>query len=480
MFPVELRSRKSAVTLKSRCRSRRVRVCLFALATFAGLWYKRKEGREKVIPLKETMWVDGPQHISSSAVEIGIVVVPHSRVCPREETLINLRLSLVVVLEGRGCDYADIESFVWDEGDNETMGTKVREPRMSALHNAFVLCISCSVLQQEVVRHFAHSVVRVSYTDFQQMVWLTALNNQELATWHAATFDLTIVTTCRMATLTTLLEQIANTHYFGDIVNLKFAIEAGASVECLDLIDDFEWLHGQKSVQYRLRSSGGPHVAVPEAVEFTSTTKFHIMLEDDVGVSSQYYAWLKYVSLQLLGCKKCESKYRLFSISLYMPRVVETSNLPRQGFRNREIGISPGTVFLYEVPCSWGVAFSSRLWRRAFKYFELRSKMFSVYGRLPNSRVNGWKGSWKKWLVELGYWEHWKTLYVYFDGEQCFSTNKLATGAHIATASEEMIRNYSVPLFHDYSWFTALKNKRLFEKELIALNLHNSVVKADW
>ena len=470
-------SRKRVVRL----RLRRARGWLFGLITLLLVVRNKIKGsneKEKMFsPLNETMWADDPRLTLSPAVEKRIVVVRHSHECPREETLINLRFCSVVILEGPHiCDYASIQSFVWNSWDDENMGTHARELRMNTMYNSFALCISCSGLQQEKVRRFVHLVVSVSYADFQQMIWLSALNNQELAMWHSATFDLTVVTTCRMETLTTLLEQIANTHYFGDTVNLKFAVEAGAPVECLDVIDDFEWLRGEKSVQSRLQPSGGAHVAVPEAVEYTVTTKFHIMLEDDVGVSSQYYAWLKYASLQLLVCEKCESKYRLFSISLYTPRVVETSHTRRQPFHYREVGISPGSVFLHEVPCSWGVAFSSRPWRRAFKYFELRLNTNYSYDRIPHSRVNGWKGSWKKWLIELGYWEHWKTLYVYFDDERSFSTNNLAPGAHIHATSSEMIRNYSVPLFHENSWFTALNNTRLFEKELITLNLYNSAV----
>lgn len=197
---------------------------------------------------------------------------------------------------------------------------------------------------------------------------------------------------------------------------------------------------------------------------------------NDIGISAQYYSWLKFVGLQLRACAKCDSDERTFSISLYTPRVIETSNVPRMPLFRDEYHLPIGDVFMFEVPCSWGSAFSSVHWNEAWPYFERRLQEERVYPPIAQSRVDGWTGSWKKWLIELGFWEHWSTIYPNFRNQTAFSTNLLSAGSHIRAVDAETIRNYTTPLFQDNRWYHELNRKRMFEGSIKRLNLFNNII----
>ena len=336
-------------------------------------------------------------------------------------------------------------------------------------------CIECSAMQVHLARTYCVlQVIDMKLQDFKQMLWIQTLHLQDPIYWKVTNFALTVVTTCREDKLRALLSDIQEATYFGDSVDLHIAVEAGATSSCLQYVRHFEWSHGEKRISQRIQPSAGPHVAVPEAIVI-GTEWAQVLLEDDVRVSPQFYAWLKFATLQFRFCKLC-AKERIFSVSLYTPRVVETGPHSRSKLDLGDLHVRTGDIFLYEVPCSWGAAFFATPWLFAFNYFEKRLQGQPV-ADIADSRVNGWRGSWKKWLIELGYYKHWATVYPYFKNETSFSTNTLGVGEHIKEITEEMIANYTVPLFQDVSWYESLQHKRIFENSnLHRINLRGSPV----
>jgi hypothetical protein len=219
-------------------------------------------------------------------------------------------------------------------------------------------------------------------------------------------------------------------------------------------------------------SSGGPQIAIPEAVRpLPVENSYSVLLEDDVMISRQFYSWLKFVGLQLADVQNAR-KHRYFSISLYTPRVLETGHARREKIDYEQHGVKRGGIFGFEVPCSWGAAFNGVYWKEALLYFQKRHDEEQKPRRIiiPRSRVTGWKGSWKKWLIELGYTQHWTTIYPIFPNETSFSTNKLMVGEHIGHVTEEMRRNYTVPLFTSSVWFEQLRRTNLFVEKITAFD----------
>jgi hypothetical protein len=335
----------------------------------------------------------------------------------------------------------------------------------SPLDGKVVFCVDCELWLLSSLRKFTFSLIKPSKKDFDQMIWLEAISPTELRSWEKVSFEISVITTCRMKTLRNLMDALLHATFLGDNVDLQVSVDSNASSECLQFIESFQWNHGGYHVRRRIRSAGGAQIAVPEGLGATGPDgHYGILLEDDVLVSSEFYAWLKFAGLQV---QQTAQKYsqKIFSISLYTPRVIETGRKRREWIKYEDLNILRGSAYLYEVPCSWGSAFSSTHWSKALSYFEARLSGEEKYNPIENSRVNGWTGSWKKWLIELGYYEHWTTLYPLFEEERSFSTNLLQKGQHIIEPQNSDVEMYVVPLFEDNSWYSQLRNKRLFPKE---------------
>jgi hypothetical protein len=197
-----------------------------------------------------------------------------------------------------------------------------------------------------------------------------------------------------------------------------------------------------------------------------------ILLEDDVLVSTQFYGWLKFIGLQLFDERN--NKFSdVYSISLYTPRVIETGQVRRKYIDYASEGVQQGSTFLYEVPCSWGSAFYGKRWSEALSYFEKRLAGVEVYDPIPKSRVNGWSGSWKKWLIEINHYEHWTTIYPYFHNQTSFSTNMLSKGHHIDSAPDkEALQMYRVPIFNGNEWYEQMTHKRIATSSRTVFDLH--------
>lgn len=344
---------------------------------------------------------------------------------------------------------------------------KTELDRLGSAASSVILCVDCKEWMTASLSSLNIPLISMSNRDFNEAVWFTSLTIDELLSWHDLKYEIVVVTTCRMGTLIPLLEDLKYSFYFGDALQLSIFLESSPSTECLDFVDSFEWKHGPKIIHQRIRPSGGPEVAIPEAVRPPATkTNFGILLEDDIGISTQFYSWLKFVGLQMVN-SEAYSESDMFSISLYTPRVLETGIQRRELIDYEKNVVQRGGVFAFEVPCSWGSAFQGAFWRTALNYFEQRYTDQNIdKDVIKNSRVKGWKGSWKKWLIELSYMRHAVTIYPLFNNETSFSTNMLMKGTHITEASEEVRQQYMVPLFESSKWFFLLQSPRLFQKRL--------------
>ena len=333
------------------------------------------------------------------------------------------------------------------------------------------VCVACSEGTVALLRRYTGgTLILPSADDYDQMVWLESVTPYELLLWPRVSFTISVISTCRLNSLRELLSSIASSYFFGDRVDLYVSLDASPTQECLEYLSTFEWPQGSFQVRRRIRASGGPEVAVPEGLSISGGDgHYGVLLEDDILVSQQFYSWLKFVGLQLMGYPKSTSQ-RIFSISLYTPRVLETGKERRTWINYEASSVKTGSVFLFEVPCSWGSAFSATYWSKALSYFEVRLMGIEVYERVRDSKASTWTGSWKKWLIELGYHLHWKTVYPVFQGETSFSTNTLQDGKHMVSRSELDINMFMVPLFTNSSWYSQLREKRLFQN-LRAFNM---------
>ena len=420
------------------------------------------------LPLRLLSHVETKYYTPSASLRVKTVVII-SRGCPprlqRFGKGIRPRFIVYGAPAALSCTVEDVE-FVRC-GSLDCPASIVKRFAPSEEEEDIRFCIDCPEALVAALRSPGFQVIALPASDFSQMVWLEHLSSSEIALWSRVTFEINIISTCRMRSLGSLLEALTKSHFFGDRVDMTIALDVHPSKDCLELLQAFRWKHGNFRLSRRIKPAGGPQVAVPEGV--TATVKEHslaILLEDDVLVSTQFYSWLKFVGLQLAQYRRKiaeNTKLKIFSISLYTPRVVETGGDRRLKINFKSHGLETGNVFLYEVPCSWGSAFLGSYWSDALTYFEARLRGEVVYAPIDGSRVNGWTGSWKKWLIELGHYEHWVTVYPYFTNQTSFSTNLLMKGEHITEMpSAEELQMYKVPIFTNTSWYYQLRTKRLF------------------
>lgn len=85
---------------------------------------------------------------------------------------------------------------------------------------------------------------------------------------------------------------------------------------------------------------------------------------------------------------------------------------------------------LPSVDYSWGTVYFPEVWMHLHTALVEES-----YDDIPGTLVNGWSGSWKKYLFSLMYHNDWYLLYPGYKQEQSFATNHMEDGVHIGKGS---------------------------------------------
>jgi len=255
----------------------------------------------------------------------------------------------------------------------------------------------------------------------------------------ACKFKIVVITYNRLQSLLRLLNSLDRAHYTGR-VDLSISIEAGAPADVVHLIEKFNWQHGSKTLHVRVVKAGLV-AAIVESWYPSHDNEVGIILEDDLEVSPYYFEWLLSATTIALASNM---RHRIFGISLYTPRVIETTNpyrifLPDKAFPKF-------SVFLQQLPCSWGGAYFPTPWKMFVRYMHHR---LTTNGTMlvPGSRTNGWTNSWKKFFIEMAWAEALFMLYPNYKNQTSFTTNYLEPGAHIKANDVLHTRDlYTVPL----------------------------------
>ena len=66
-----------------------------------------------------------------------------------------------------------------------------------------------------------HHVIIPRHSDFEQLTWFEALSMQEFKRWANVTFEINVVTTCRLQSLESLMVELSNSYYFGTALIFK-------------------------------------------------------------------------------------------------------------------------------------------------------------------------------------------------------------------------------------------------------------------
>ena len=252
-------------------------------------------------------------------------------------------------------------------------------------------------------------------------------------------------------------------------VNIKFLLEASSSYELINLVQNFRWQYGYKSVSKRIEQ-GGLIKAVSEAWFPASNNEYGLLLEDDLEVSPYTIIWIEQMLSKVLSSPITSKSARIIGVSLFQPIVTETNQndkLRRKPFLIRnmtnELVGDVDMPFLFQTPCSWGALYFPNSWVAFLKYLQRRLTATNDV-TIPNSYTNTWKGSWKKYLFEFMYFKGLFLVYPNFSGGYSLSTNHFEAGEHVSEKTSKSLgqkQYYTVPLLRNESWLRALEDMDL-------------------
>ena len=183
----------------------------------------------------------------------------------------------------------------------------------------------------------------------------------------APTLTVALISNNREASLRRLCDSLLAAQYdvvqqYFTQVNLVFNLEASSSKSIMAYARAFEWPHGTKTLRKRTRV-GGLIVAVSESWYPASDLDYGCLLEDDIEVSPRYFEWITKV---LTALQKTPDP-RVVGISLYSPRLTETTN-PKRPFDSTQLvasmlrsrgyaDVAEETPYMLQTPCSWGAVY---------------------------------------------------------------------------------------------------------------------------
>lgn len=331
------------------------------------------------------------------------------------------------------------------------------------LSTVFVLVLTSVRLLLEEVTETEERVIERVRRDFRgwkpkekspdSIAYMRTIHVSNL-TASAITIRINVIANNRLSSLRRLLSSLQAAHYDGDIVPLHVFLEANQGPELLHYVSNLEWKNGPLEVHAR-QSKGGLINAVVESWYPTSASEFATFLEDDIEVSPFFYLWLKRCLRTFSMDGKVHSKWA--GISLFTPRIMEyhPNKLQHNYSKFDSIeGVLHTSPFLHQQPCSWGALYFPHIWQeyRLYLAYRLKGRKSHSHFRIPESRSNGWRGSWKKYMMELFWLKGYFLLYPNLPYQRSFSTNHLEAGEHIPRRSHKHHpQHYTVPLVWDAS-----------------------------
>ncbi len=247
-------------------------------------------------------------------------------------------------------------------------------------------------------------------------------------------------------------------------INVKFLLEASSSNQLINLVKNFRWRYGHKTVNKRIEQ-GGLIKSVSEAWFPASDHEYGLLLEDDIELSPYSIIWIEKILLKVLSSPITSKSARIIGISLFQPTVTETNKneLTRRkpflirNITNELVG-DQDMPFLFQTPCSWGAIYFPNAWCAFLKYLQQRLTAKNDV-TIPDSYTNTWQGSWKKYLFEFMYFKGLFLVYPNFRGGYSLSTNHLEAGEHVNENLNNSINQkkyYTVPLLTNESLLHAL------------------------
>lgn len=178
----------------------------------------------------------------------------------------------------------------------------------------------------------------------------------------------------------------------------------------------------------------------------------------------------------------------MIGIALNTPRFNEIVFPPYRWVPQHVIG-QEAYQFAFQLPNSWGCMYFPWAWRAYREYYAWRKKTTEIdtyYHVVPDSFINNWVRSWKKYLIELAYLRGYYMIHPNLPGQHGFSIHHRERGEHTTGRGEAPIVDDLGDLYLDYFTIPLVTNKEAIHRlyatmkplqELPVVNFHHSKVK---
>lgn len=192
----------------------------------------------------------------------------------------------------------------------------------------------------------------------------------------------------RVAALERLFSSLKNADYNSCFnISLIVSIDYSGKDDCLELANNFTWIHGEKKIINHSEKQGlKKHVM--QCGDLCLNYDAVIILEDDLFVSPAFYDYAQQAYNHYRDSDK------IAGIGLYSYRFNEIALYPFEpisdGFDN----------YFLQVPCSWGQMWTGRHWQLFKSYIS--NRQITVQDELLPEPVKLWNSetSWKKLAYE--------------------------------------------------------------------------------
>lgn len=222
-----------------------------------------------------------------------------------------------------------------------------------------------------------------------------------------------------------LLESVGNGNFCGDKVDLFISIDKGQrQKEIVDIAEEFQWRYGEKKIRaFSERQGLRSHII--QCGDLTNDYGAVVILEDDITVSENFYAYVKQTLL------KYSMDDNIAGISLYKHHVNVGVN---HFFEPEFVGYD---VYFMQFAQSWGQCWTKRMWGDFKQWYVNNTEYFTDgkrdYSDIPNNILHWGNQSWMKYYMAYLVNSNKYFIYPYHS----LSTNHSEVGEHNNTANAD-------------------------------------------
>ncbi|KAI8112060.1 hypothetical protein M9434_003384 [Picochlorum sp. BPE23] len=251
-----------------------------------------------------------------------------------------------------------------------------------------------------------------------------------------------------------LLQDLSTADYNGHKIPLHVMVEHDPNIsvenrEVVTIARKFRWKHGPSSVHTASKKRGLAQTWLSLGKTCPAGSLLAVF-EDDVRLSPYWFNWTKDVHQRYLASSqrvRSEIASNIIGISLTPIRVKEMRYPYEPWDSTRKVNLSH-SVFLHNLPSSWGPVLVCNEWRNFLPYaMYRRNKAFlpdekadPIAGaylgdpnfNLPDCFSNTWSQSWKRLLIEYCFMLGKTTIYPNILGQAGLASNLHLPGTHVS------------------------------------------------